>query len=155
MGVCYETYLLPPPNHLPIPHKPLPDQSLGLLGRRQQPRLTSGSREQLLGARREAFPLRHKVPAHKAEGALGDEPGADVEVSGVPGAESKRLGREAVRRDPRERRGEDGGFRRAEGTFVRWAVVGVVCPPPRSRASGPAWWEEDGRAGGGWSLEVR
>lgn len=59
------------------------------------------------------------------EGAAREQVRRHGRVSGVQGAERQGLGREAVRRDVRQRGGEDGGLRGWEGGWGR-VFVGVV-----------------------------
>lgn len=131
--LVWPPYLLPPVVHVPVPQQPLPRQALDAGGHGGGTRVL----EDGVAARREGLPLRHEVVADEAEGALGEQVRADVEVAGVAGAEGQGVPREAVLGHVRVGGGEDGllaGVEDASGGGR--VVVGMVGEPAEARARG-------------------
>lgn len=123
--------LLPPVVHVPVPQQPLPGQALDAGGHGG-----GGTRalEDGGAARREGLPLRHEVVADEAEGALGQQVRADVEVAGVAGAEGQGVPREAVLGHVPVGGGEDGLLAGVEDAGGGRVVVGMVGARARARA---------------------
>lgn len=147
-------HLLPFANDAPVPLQPLPRQSLKLVRDGQLHAVVLG--ENLLASRAQDLPLRHQVVADKAEGAVRQQAGADVEVAGIPCTACKCFLREAVLGNMLIGGGEDGQLGVAEGACGQWVLVGVVVSRGRGSDSGCGGWSqggsmqlEGGKSGGG------
>lgn len=110
-----------------IAQQPLPCQSLDLVRHLQRRRSVPRFVVEDGGAPRgEGVPLGDEVVPDEAEGALRQQVGADVEVTGVAGAEGQGVGGEAVLGDVAVGGGEDGLLGGAEDARRRRVVIGVV-----------------------------
>lgn len=108
--------------HIFILQESLPGQTLHLLVNRLPLCLSAGAKD--LGALGcQALPFRHQMILDQAEGSLGHDAGANVEVSGVAGAEGQRMLGEAVLGDMGIGGRKNVALGSVESTWRRWVVV--------------------------------